>query len=272
MRIIILNTRLVIALLVSTFISIGPAHAESGHTDLARQSQNPISTLISLPFESNNNFNTGPEDAYFQSLLIKPVVPTKINDNWNLINRAIMPVIYQEGIVAGQSDRWGLGDLNYQAFITPAKPGKVIWGVGPNWTMPTGSNRFSSNKLAMGPNAVALTMPGPWVIGALVQQLWDVTGDDAAADVSNFTSQVFVNYNFKNHPGLYVFSQPVFTANWNAPSDQRWTAPVGGGIGKITAMGKQKLNLRLAAYYNAVKPDTGSEYNIQASLIFLFPQ
>ncbi len=102
-------------------------NAEDKTHDLAKASQNPISSLVSVPFEFNNNFNTGPEDAYEQQLLIKPVVPVKLNENWSLVNRAILPVLYQEGLVAGQEDKWGLGDFTYQGFLTPAKPGKIIW-------------------------------------------------------------------------------------------------------------------------------------------------
>jgi hypothetical protein len=55
--------------------------------DLAKESQNPISTLISVPFENNTTFNNGTEDAIVNILNIKPVVPLSIGENWNLINR-----------------------------------------------------------------------------------------------------------------------------------------------------------------------------------------
>ena len=266
------------------FLSMSAVHAEHGPShdddhashskpsaDLAKASQNPISSLVSVPFEFNNNFNTGPEDAYFQQLLIKPVVPVKLNENWSLINRAIVPVLYQEGLVSGQEDKWGLGDFTYQGFLTPAKPGKIIWGVGPSVVAPLGTNdRFSSDKWSLGPNAVVLTMPGHWVIGALVSQVWDVAGDSDAADVSSFTSQPFANYNIKK--GWYLVSAPVITANWEADSSQRWTVPLGGGVGRVFKIGKQHINARVAGYYNVVKPDFGSDYDIQASVTFLFPK
>ena len=69
----------------------GPAHDQQ--PDLAKASQNPISSLISVPFENNAKFNTGPEDAYFNALLIKPVVAMKLTENWNLVNRAILLVL-----------------------------------------------------------------------------------------------------------------------------------------------------------------------------------
>ena len=253
------------------FLSMSVVHAEDKTHALAKASQNPISSLVSVPFEFNNNFNTGPADAYEQELLIKPVVPVKLNENWSLVNRAILPVIYQEGLVSGQEDKWGLGDFTYQGFLTPAKPGKIIWGIGPSVVAPLGTNdRFSSNKWSLGPNAVVLTMPGHWVIGALVSNVWDVAGDSDAADVSSFTAQYFVNYNMKK--GWYLSTAPVITANWEAHSDQRWTVPVGGGVGRIFHIGKQAINAKLAGYYNVEKPDFGSDYDIQATVTFLFPK
>ena len=55
--------------------------------DLVKASQNPISTLISVPFENNTTFNNGTEDPIVNILNIKPVVPLSIGENWNLINR-----------------------------------------------------------------------------------------------------------------------------------------------------------------------------------------
>ena len=85
---------LTITLIGAAIFSIGPAWAE-GHHDLAKASQNPVSSLISVPFENNSNFNVGPEDAYTNVLNIKPVYPVNLGE-WNLINRAILPVMYQD--------------------------------------------------------------------------------------------------------------------------------------------------------------------------------
>ena len=75
----------------------GTARTEDQATqDLAKASQNPISTLISVPFENNTTINNGTEDAIVNILNIKPVVPLSIGENWNLINRLIVPVIYQD--------------------------------------------------------------------------------------------------------------------------------------------------------------------------------
>ncbi len=63
--------------------------------DLATKSQNPIADLVSVPFQSNTNFNAGPFDRTQEVLNIQPVVPLHINADWNLISRTIMPVMSQ---------------------------------------------------------------------------------------------------------------------------------------------------------------------------------
>ena len=85
-----------------------------------------------------------------------------------------------------------------------------------------------------------------------------VTGDE---QVNLFTWQYFVNYNLDD--GWYLTSAPVITANWEADSDDTWTVPFGGGVGKIFKIGNQPLNAQASAYYNVEKPEFG--------LQFLFP-
>ena len=73
-------------------VAITPAMAQE---DLAKESQNPIGNLISLPFENNTSFGVGPEDAFVYVLNLKPVYPVNLG-KWNLISLGILPVIYQE--------------------------------------------------------------------------------------------------------------------------------------------------------------------------------
>jgi len=61
---------------------------------LAKASQNPVASLISLPFENNATFNNGKDDVFVNILNIKPVIQMSLTENWNLINRAIVPAIY----------------------------------------------------------------------------------------------------------------------------------------------------------------------------------
>lgn len=57
--------------------------------------QNPVGDLISVPFQNNTNFPIGEFSRVQDVLNIQPVVPIHIDENWLLITRWIIPVVYQ---------------------------------------------------------------------------------------------------------------------------------------------------------------------------------
>ena len=260
-------------ILVVAVASTVPANAlADAATELARKTQNPVSDLISVPFENNANFNAGPDDKVLNVLNIKPVVPIKLTDEWNLINRAIIPLISQPGVDGTPIGRKnGVGDITYQGFFSPnPKPGGMIWGVGPQIQIPTHSNsRLGNQRWAAGPNVVVLDMEGKTVKGFLLSQVWDVT-NSKDEDISFMTLQPFYNYNFGK--GWYAVANPVITADWEADGSDQWTVPIGGGVGRVMHWGKQAVNLRFAAFGNVVRPTNGSDYNIQLTMQFMFPK
>jgi hypothetical protein len=122
-------------------------------------------------------------------------------------------------------------------------------------TFPTATNSLLGNgKWSAGPALVVLAMPGHWVFGALANNQWSFAGW-GKNNVNSMLIQPFLNYNFPH--GWYFTSSPIITANWLAASDDRWTVPIGGGIGKLFKLGKLPVNTQLAAYSNVVKPRQG---------------
>jgi hypothetical protein len=232
--------RIIIICFILSLVTI-PALAE-GDLELAQKSQNPVGNLISVPFENNTDFGVGQEDATVNTLKLKPVYPTRLG-SVILINRAILPITYQEERAPGEGSEFGLGDLTYQAFFTPAVPKKVIWGLGPAFVIPTHTaDRLGTDKWSTGPAFVILAKPRPWLFGALVQNFWSFAGPDDEPSVNLFSFQYFINYNFEG--GWYLTSTPTMTANWQADSGDRWTIPVGGGIGKLVRFGNQPVDFR----------------------------
>ncbi len=61
-------------------------------------------------------------------------------------------------------------------------------------------------------------------------------------------------------------------ANWEADSDNRWTVPFGGGVGKIFSIGKQPINASATAYYNVEKQDFEADWQMRLRVQFLFPK
>ncbi len=239
---------------------------------LARAVQNPVADLISVPFQNNLNFNYGP-NGHTQNLLnIQPVVPIRLNDDWNLITRTILPVISQPEFTPGQGTTFGLGATQASLFLSPGRPGHVIWGVGPVVQAPTTTDpALGSRVWGGGATFVALTMQGPWVVGGLVNNIWSF-GGDARSRYNALTFQPFMNYNFPHSPGTYLSSAPIVTANWEAKSGNVWTVPLGLAIGQVMPIGSQPVNIQLGAYYNVIRPDFGPEWQLLFQLKLLFPR
>jgi hypothetical protein len=244
--------------------------SESGTEELAKETQNPVSNLISVPFQNNFNFGLGPHDATQWVLNIQPVVPITLSKDWNLITRTIMPIINQPSPAPGIRSAFGLGDINPTVFLSPANSGKLIWGVGPTMTFPTATASVLGNgKWEAGPAVVVLTTPGQWVLGALANNQWSFAGW-GDKNVNALLVQPFINYNFP--AGWYFTSSPIITANWFAASDERWTVPLGGGFGKVFKLGKQPINASLQAYDNVVTPKGGADWELRFQVQFLFPK
>ena len=186
--------------------------------ELAKQLQNPIASLISVPIQFNYDRDIGPDDdgSRWQTN-IQPVYPFRLNEDWKLISRTIVPIIDQEDVPAKGMYESGVGDITQAFFFSPDKPTKKgwIWGAGPVMLLPTASDdALGSEKWGLGPTAVLLKQKGPWTVGALVNNICSFAGDDDRADVNQGLLQPFVNYNFPD--GTYLTSVPVITANWEA--------------------------------------------------------
>jgi len=225
--------------------------AEKSEEELAKEAQNPVADLYSFPFQENIGLNYGPEKGVQNILNFEPVIPIHAGPV-NIITRTIIPLVTNPYVSPEQSGATGLGDINLSAFVSPAKPGALIWGIGPSFNFPTATSPQvgSQSTWGLGPALVLLTMPGPWVIGVVVNNIWSIAGPHANA----LFLQYFINYNFGG--GWYATSQPVITADWTQPSGNQWTVPFGGGFGKLQKIGKIPLNFQAEAFWTAFHPDT----------------
>lgn len=263
-----------ISVVVAYLAALAPTVASAGEDEqtaaLARAVQNPVASLISVPFQNNTNFGWGPDDDALNTLNIQPVIPVGMSSDWNLILRTIVPITSQPAISPGGDRKTGLGDVTFTAFLSPKNPGKMIWGAGPVVLLPTATDdRLGTDRWGFGPSVVVLTMSGPWVVGSLFSNVWSA-GGSGSDDVNLFTWQYFVNYNMKH--GWYLTSSPIITANWESTSDDEWTIPFGGGVGRIFKIGKQPMNAQMQTFYNVEKPGFVGSWSLRAQLQFMFPK
>lgn len=264
---------LIIFLCVSiSFAQQKETHQQLRDEELTKAAQNPIANIMSFPFQNNTNFKMGPDSNRTQNVLnIQPVIPLF---KGRLITRTIFPMVWQPDYTQDSGTNFGLGDIIFTAFYAPESKG-ITWGVGPVVQFPSGGTDFGTGKWCAGASVIALAMPGQWVVGALINNIWSFAGAKDRADVNFMTFQPFVNYNL---PNFYFTFQPIITANWEAKkneytgNDNIWTVPLGLGVGKLVKLGgKLPVNLNVSYFYNVVRPDYGPQYQVRLLAAVLLP-
>src|SRR5713226_4488318 len=250
----------------------GPQSAsETGDARLQKDVQNPVASLILVPLQNNTNFDSGPFNRTQNVFDIQPVVPVNISSYWKVIVRIVQPVTWQPYPNQNTGGEYGFGDMAPDFFFSPRHPGKLMWGIGPAFAIPTATNNvLGQGKFSIGPSAVVLVQPGKWTIVNLVNNVWSVAGSGSRPPVNQMLDQYFITRNLKK--GWYVTSAPIITANWNASRGNVWTVPFGGGIGRIMKFGAQPVSLSAQFYGNATYPAGTSPWSMRIQLAFLFPK
>ena len=195
-------------------LSPGPAIAQSDDASLAKQLANPIASLISVPFQNNYDCCYGPNNAGRYTLNIQPVIPFKLNEEWNLITRTILPIISQGSPAPGVSSSTGLGDTVQSFFFSPSQvAGGVTWGIGPVFLWPTGNATFGSGKYGAGPTAVILKQEHGWTYGALANHVWSYAGDSLRPEVNSTFLQPFISYAFPDTTSITLNTDLIFSVS-----------------------------------------------------------
>lgn len=246
-----------------TLVQQGEASGGGGG-DLASKSQNPISDLVSLPLQNNWDFGVSPGNGSRYIGNLQPVVPVKLNEDWNLINRVIVPFVNVP--ITPEAQAHGIGDMVGQFYFSPRNSGKLIWGVGPAVMFPTASDPvLGFGQWGAGLNAVALLSDGPIVAGALIYQIWGVEGN-----TKPFLFQPFFNYNLPE--GWFINVSGEANADWELASRNRWSFPLGAGVGRVFPVFGQPMNVmcRFAPYLE--KPTGGPDWQFRFNVTLLFPK
>jgi hypothetical protein len=248
-----------------------PATAIS-NTDASKESEDPVTRWITLPLRYEADFLDGPYKATKDTFEIdQAVLPFRLSDDWALITRTKFPVIVQPPKKTGDSWQSGLSNGYTTFFLSPEHGEGFFWGAGPVLYYPSATNSaVGVNKWGSGPSvAFVVKDEGPWVFGAVVNNIWSFGGPAPNSDRTNqFLLNPFVSYHLGD--GWALGSSPNITANWIATGG-KWTVPVGGGLSKVIQVGSQRLKLAVDAYYNAIRPMAGFEtWTLQFTLTFLF--
>ena len=247
---------------------VPPTSAAAQDADeLAKQTQNPVSSLISVPLQGNWDFGLGDREATSTLLNIQPVMPFGVSPSTNVILRVIMPLTSQPGPEGMRIN--GLSDIVATAFFSPSRTGRIIWGVGPVLLLPAATNNsLGTEKFGVGPSVVALAQPGKTTVGFLFNHIWSVSGANDRSDVDQTFLQPFVNYNLGS--GLSAGVGLEATANWEA--DDTWTAPLLFNVSKVTVLGERPVSFVIAAGPTLASAEAAASWRFRVGATFLFPR
>lgn len=255
-----------------TWSGESPDYKQGSDADLAQDLSNPLADLMTIPIQMNVDRGIGPEDDGWKlQTNIQPVVPFGLGEDWNLISRTILPVIYQEDIFPGAGSEFGLGDTNLSLFLSPKNPTSrgLTWGFGPILLLPTATDeQLGSEKWSAGPTAVALVTPGAWTLGTLANHTWSFAGDSDRQDVSNTFIQPFAAYTW---PSAWTVSFQTETSyNWET---EKWSVPVNAALSKLVKWGKIPVSLQAGVGYWLESPDAGPEgFRFRLQVNFVLPK
>ena len=237
---------------------------------LAEKLSNPVSDLVSVPFQFNWAQGVGQDNQTRFILNVQPVMPFTLSKDWNLITRVIMPMIGQPVLAAGGSPSSGLGDVLGSFFFSPSRSGKVTVGVGPAISLPsTNEPTLGSGKWSAGPTFVALTQRGPWTVGVLWNQVFSFAGDPARKDVNQMFLQPFLTYTTKSLWTMGVNSEAI--ANWKADTD-KWTVPINFSVAKLSSFGPFPASYQVGFGVYVASPAGGPTWQLRTAMVILLPR
>jgi hypothetical protein len=256
---------------VGVFFILSALHAQDD-AQLAKNLANPVSPMRTLPFQFNYDrgfFGTSGNESNRWTLNVQPIIPFSLNEEWNLISRTVAPLVRTDNMPLHTGIRYAAADIVQTFFFSPKYPTQSgwIWGVGPAFLLPTGSE-ISTKSWGAGAAAVALKQEGHLTYGIHLNHVQSFAG---SVDVSSTLLQPFFTYTTDDAISYSLASDTVY--DWEAPSSQRLSVPVIALVSEVFNIGSQKISLGVGVKYYVESPDGAADgWGARITLTFLYPQ
>ena len=248
-----------------------------GAAEIAAELNNPNTVLGTMNFNLDITGYGGSlpqaSDQTGVALGFQPVLPYPITKSVNFFLRPLIPIVFTQPVpTSGGFEHVGtdLGDISFDAaFGKSFKNGLVVVG-GMVGTMPTATNgALGRDQWLLGPEGLVGWVQKWGAVGVLVTHQWDVGGTNAYS-TSITGGQYFAVLNLGG--GWQLRSTPPYSYNHEAPSGQRWTFPVGGGIAKTSIFGRLPVKFAVEAWYFVASPDDfGQDFQVRLSVSPVVP-
>lgn len=269
-------------LLILNLLSLESYAQESSTSleELARAAQDPLASIAALVSDNTINFGTGTNDDTAYIFQLQGVYSVTTSIGFNIIPRVILPIIgapkgselpILEPGGGGSDTTWGLGDSMAQIFIAPSGgSGNWKWGIGPQFSFATHTkNDLKGPDWGAGAGGIVIGNLGNFSLGGLLSNHWSFDGN-----FNTLSFQPMVYYNFPSLPGVSLSYSPTITADWELDTSDRWTIPVGLGVGKTFLLGNKghAVDISVGGYGVPVRPDGGPKAQMKLTMFFIFPR
>ncbi len=261
----------ILSLLLASTLITNSAFAELSNDEINKMLNNPLASLISIPFQLNYSIGGGERDKdQNYTLNIQPIIPINLNADWNIISRTIFPLIEQQSNnLDGQKDTTkGIGDTTQTFFVSPTKSKYFIWGVGGAFLLPTASeDRLGTEKWGAGPSAILIKQSDKWTFGVIANHIWSFAGNENRDNVNTTFIQPII---VRQLPGAYSLGfNTEYQYDWEHRVD---SLPLNFTAGKVVRFGKLPVNFTLGFRYFVDSRDDEPDYGFRFVTTFVLPE
>ena len=267
-----INRSIMTTTVLATSATLSQLSFADDNADLAKKLANPVADIINMPFQLNYDHHIGADESVERyQLNIQPVIPIKLNDNWNVISRTVLPVVYQQYDGDPIRDDWGTGDITQSFFFTPdpSMTGGVIVGFGPVLYLPTATEKtLGADQYGLGPTVVVAKQSKGWTYGALANHIWAVEKKDGATGINTTFLQPFLNYTTPKSVTWSLNTESSY--DWNTDD---YSIPINLSVTKLINLKQQPISLGGGIRYWAHDYDNSpKDFGVRLIASFIFPK